>query len=77
MTRFELATPRPPDAYSNRTELHPERAFSKRALLRNGVFPKSDAKLLLWFELCKLFLIFFFFYANFLSNFACLWRVGV
>ena len=24
MTRFELATPRPPDAYSNRTELHPE-----------------------------------------------------
>ena len=25
VTRFELATPRPPDAYSNRTELHPER----------------------------------------------------
>lgn len=24
VTRFELATPRPPDAYSNRTELHPE-----------------------------------------------------
>ena len=24
MTRFELATPRPPDAYSNRPELHPE-----------------------------------------------------
>ena len=23
MTRFELATPRPPDAYSNRAELHP------------------------------------------------------
>ena len=23
MTRFELATTRPPDAYSNRTELHP------------------------------------------------------
>ena len=32
MTRFELATPRPPDAYSNRTELHPEQAFSKKAL---------------------------------------------
>ncbi len=28
MTRFELATPRPPDAYSNRTELHPELSFS-------------------------------------------------
>ena len=25
VTRFELATPRPPDAYSNRTELHPDR----------------------------------------------------
>ena len=24
MTRFELATPRPPDVYSNRAELHPE-----------------------------------------------------
>ena len=29
MTRFELATPRPPDAYSNRTELHPELCFSR------------------------------------------------
>ena len=29
MTRFELATPRPPDAYSNRTELHPELCFSQ------------------------------------------------
>lgn len=26
VTRFELATPRPPDVYSNRTELHPETA---------------------------------------------------
>ena len=25
MTRFELATTRPPDVYSNRAELHPER----------------------------------------------------
>lgn len=24
MTRFELATTRPPDVYSNRTELHPD-----------------------------------------------------
>ena len=24
MTGFEPATPRPPDVYSNRTELHPE-----------------------------------------------------
>ena len=24
VTRFELATTRPPDAYSNRAELHPE-----------------------------------------------------
>ena len=27
VTRFELATPRPPDAYSNRTELHPDRTM--------------------------------------------------
>ena len=27
VTRFELATPRPPDAYSNRTELHPDRTW--------------------------------------------------
>ncbi len=26
VTRFELATSRPPDAHSNRTELHPESA---------------------------------------------------
>ena len=25
VTRFELATSRPPDAHSNRTELHPDR----------------------------------------------------
>ena len=25
MNRFELSTPRPPDAYSNLTELHPEK----------------------------------------------------
>ena len=30
VTRFELATPRPPDAYSNRTELHPERTCRNR-----------------------------------------------
>lgn len=29
MTRFELATPRPPDAYSNRTELHPEQRLQR------------------------------------------------
>ena len=29
MTRFELATPRPPDAYSNRTELHPEQRVQR------------------------------------------------
>ena len=28
VTRFELATTRPPDAYSNRAELHPESALS-------------------------------------------------
>lgn len=30
MARFELATPRPPDVYSNRTELHPENFFLRR-----------------------------------------------
>ena len=59
MTRFELATPRPPDAYSNRTELHPEHAISKKALPRGGVFSKSDAKLIHLCEMCKLFGIFF------------------
>ncbi len=44
MTRFELATPRPPDAYSNRTELHPELCFSQG---KAPFFSKSDAKLLL------------------------------
>ena len=27
MTGFEPATPRPPDVYSNRTELHPENIY--------------------------------------------------
>ena len=62
MTRFELATPRPPDAYSNRTELHPEHANSKKALPRGGVFSKSDAKLILLFEMCKLFWFFLQFF---------------
>jgi hypothetical protein len=29
MRRFELPTPRPPDVYSNRTELHPENEGAK------------------------------------------------
>ncbi len=58
MTRFELATPRPPDAYSNRTELHPELAFSKKALPRGGVFSKSDAKLIHSCQSSKLFKFF-------------------
>ncbi len=29
VTRFELATTRPPDAYSNRAELHPESGLIK------------------------------------------------
>ena len=41
MTRFELATPRPPDAYSNLAELHPD--F------------KSVAKLLSFFQSAKFF----------------------
>ena len=52
MTRFELATPRPPDAYSNRTELHPE-------LCKSDVFPKSDAKVLPFSGPCKHFRDFF------------------
>lgn len=48
MTRFELATPRPPDAYSKPTELHPDRTISR-------FLPKSDAKLLLFLLTCKCF----------------------
>ena len=44
MTRFELATPRPPDVYSNRTELHPE------LLLLN-----ADANVVRFFLSCKFF----------------------
>ena len=33
VTRFELATTRPPDAYSNRAELHPERCIEFRVTL--------------------------------------------
>jgi hypothetical protein len=29
VTRFELATTRPPDVYSNRAELHPENVTAK------------------------------------------------
>ncbi len=35
MTGFEPATTRPPDAYSNRTELHPELRAQKYALFCN------------------------------------------
>ena len=34
VTRFELATLRPPDVYSNRTELHPE-LFQQRKDITN------------------------------------------
>ena len=30
MTRFELATTRPPDVYSNRAELHPELVLRRK-----------------------------------------------
>ena len=30
MTGFEPATPRPPDVYSNRAELHPDNPISQR-----------------------------------------------
>lgn len=30
MARFELATPRPPDVYSNRAEPHPYQAYTNR-----------------------------------------------
>ena len=33
MTGFELATSRPPDVYSNRTELHPDFVRAKVALI--------------------------------------------
>jgi hypothetical protein len=51
MTRFELATPRPPDVYSNRTELHPD-------VLLQGFFPKSNAKIATLLFICKLFPLF-------------------
>ena len=49
MTRFELATPRPPDAYSNRTELHPEHRPER------GFFRFAGAKVLVFFDACKFF----------------------
>ena len=36
MTRFELATTRPPDVYSNRAELHPEKFLWCKD---NNIFP--------------------------------------
>ena len=56
VTRFELATTRPPDAYSNRAELHPEILFqSISASFRGALVFKSDAKLRPFDELCKFF----------------------
>ena len=53
MTRFELATPRPPDAYSNRTELHPETWAQKE---KDWVlFRFAGAKVEIFFDTCKLF----------------------
>lgn len=36
MTRLELATSRPPDAHSNRTELHPVGGFQRITCIRGG-----------------------------------------
>ena len=41
MTRFELATTRPPDVYSNRAELHPELVLRCKD---NNKFPKCATK---------------------------------
>lgn len=47
VTRFELATTRPPDAYSNLAELHP------------GAFIKSAAKLSPFYLMCNSSRVFF------------------
>ena len=36
VTRFELAATRPPDAYSNRAELHPELKRNRFLLMASG-----------------------------------------
>ena len=52
ITGFEPATPRPPDVYSNRTELYPDRCLLRFSL-------KSDANLRLFFYPRKSFPNFF------------------
>ena len=58
VTRFELATSRPPDAYSKPTELHPERFALCPQALRPS-FLKASAKLMLFFLSSKFLEIFF------------------
>ena len=65
VTRFELATTRPPDAYSNRAELHPERCIEFRVTLSI-----RDANIGLFFKLhtfSTIFLHFFLHFSNFVS----------
>ena len=60
MTGFEPATTRPPDAYSNRTELHPVPGFACLRVQRYDVFyycasvlPKIFQKNVFFFNECR------------------------
>ena len=55
MARFELATPRPPDEYSNRAELHPERFYVQQKYKLNMNNPKNNPENNLFYFLLKKF----------------------
>ena len=63
VTRFELATTRPPDVYSNRAELHPELCRSK-TLVRF-----RSANIVTFFILLKFFVFFFDFCRSINQNY--------
>lgn len=49
MTRFERATTRPPDVYSNRAELHPENDFTNaKVILYHNISKKERINFLIY-----------------------------
>ena len=56
MPRFELGTPRPPDEYSNRTELHPEKTpgFLAGTKLTICHHTAKFSVELIWYGYCQL-----------------------
>ena len=73
MTRFELATPRPPDAYSNRTELHPELLFRGGTMVP---FFEKRCKITALILIVQTFFVFFHFLRHISFEIGCLHRLG-